>query len=270
MKLKAFLVMAGISLLITGCSSIEPNDEGKSVNTKSATSPYVKLIYAKSSLVSLGGQGYTHVLLAATGYIEVENVAYSKSVIVHYLGSNGWVDIAATYASKGTGNNEIWKFTTGSIDYMPYWGSGSISFAIKYKVNGIEVWDNNGGNNYTVNGQGRGNPVVDAALGSAVLVQDNFYSYTNSTNTTVSGDLVLKNLAYSKTVQLVYTSNNWATSTTVNGTYYYAFNNGLEKWNYTFILPKTTTSIKYYLKYTVNGQTYYDNNFNTNYYAKIK
>lgn len=271
--MKKVLALAAFAALLSACSVTEGVQNGSAelagANTESATQPYVKLVWATSQSAYIGGSPYTKYKLSATGLIEVENVAYNKQVIVHWLSNSVWVDTAATYY-KANGVNEYWIFKTGGVEYMPYFGSAAIQFAIRYTVNGITKWDNNGGANYSVNGQGAGTPVAAVALGSATVKRDSAYIGSASTVSNLfNGYVTVKNLAYTKAVVAVCSTNNFTSSFNVPAAYYYGFSGNLESWKFEKYLPAVRKTVKYYFKYTVNGVTYTDNNLGSNYTASF-
>jgi Carbohydrate/starch-binding module (family 21) len=117
----------------------------------------------------------------APGIIEVANIAYDKQVVVHYQSPSGWVDSnGAYYGPSTTSRNELWSFTMGAYPYLPQFSGEAISFAVEYTVLGTTTWDNNA--------------VVAASSGASF-----------------SGYVIVKTLGYHKVVNLVESSDNWAT-----------------------------------------------------------
>lgn len=114
-----------LALVLGGCSpgAVSPTGATSSAVTGA---PYVKLRWADAQTVQLPGQGYEHVALSATGFIELQNVGYEKQVIVRYQGDQGWADAVAAYYGPASGNEELWRFTTGAVTYLPYFGSGEL------------------------------------------------------------------------------------------------------------------------------------------------
>lgn len=207
----------------------------------------VNLIYAKAE--------YTYPGIGATGYIEVENIAYNKNVTVHYsYDGTDWYDCAAEYYKPTWGNYEAWKFSIPGIAYG-YRSSVTIQFAIKYEVNGQTYWDNNNQQNYSVAAGYDTTNRFDFGVGGIANLYANRYS--NS----IDGALELKNLGAEKDVKVIYTTDNWVTTNQVNAEYFYTFeeNDYVELWNYS--IPTTASDVQYKLSYTVNGTTYIDDNF---------
>ncbi|MCX7922197.1 MAG: CBM21 domain-containing protein [Clostridia bacterium] len=212
--------------------------------TANATSPNVELYYAKAPGYNPTSSFY------AEGYIAIKNLAYNKKVTVVYkYGSSEWQEVAATYFSTSGDGYEAWYFKTPGV-----WAS-SCTFKIKYEVNGSIYWDDNGGIGYYM-----------AWYAPTNLLQKSTVAlrYSSKTQTALNGNIVLKNLAYNKQVKVRYTTDNWATYNDVNATYGTDLGNGLEDWNFSAPIP-TGSTVKYAISYTVNGITYWDNNFGANY-----
>ena len=91
----------------------------------------------------------------------------------------------------------------------------------------------------------------------------------------VSGQLLVtvgvKNIAYNKTVGIRYTKNNWSSFTDANGYWSYHVNDNnsdvFTVYSDSNIQPGTT--VFYAVYYYVNGQSYWDNNNNSNYSAQF-
>lgn len=100
-------------------------------------------------------------------------------------------------------------------------------------------------------------------------------------------DATVENLGYSKEVSILWTDDDWTTSQTANLTYDYSLPNNYEVWgvdfapmgrldsyyigswqNYVTSRTRsggTSVTIKYAIKYKVNGNTYWDSNNGNNY-----
>ncbi|KAL0075032.1 glycoside hydrolase family 15 protein [Phycomyces blakesleeanus] len=109
----------------------------------------VGLTYAAVPASEVKLESYTYSNNVLSGKIYVKNIAYAKTVTVIYSdNSDSWsysTEAAYTEPISGT-NYEYWQFSTtvGS--------SGIHQFYIKYVVNGVSYYDNNGGQgkNYVV------------------------------------------------------------------------------------------------------------------------
>lgn len=92
------------------------------------------------------------------GKILVKNVSYNKQVSVVYVGSDGqWKTAAAKYSAPDYyyGNYEVWTFNIQTPVYK-YPPTDFYRFAICYKVNGVEYWDNNNGSDYRASSFNKG------------------------------------------------------------------------------------------------------------------
>lgn len=181
-------------------------------------------------------------------YIQIDaGSAATKAAYVHYEVANQdeWLDEQASFMTKLDDNTEIWKATVS--------GTGVTGqFAIKYIGDGQIYWDNNNEKNYTAN------DILGTANVSAVRLRS-----------TTGGHLLrvaVKNIAYNKIVKVRYTLNNWATYQDVALDYegpISGTNN--EYWKTTLNIPISSDGFEFCVYYQVNGQTYWDNNFGSNY-----
>ncbi|MCX7922198.1 MAG: CBM21 domain-containing protein [Clostridia bacterium] len=218
---------------------------GVFVKTAQAATKPVELYYAKSPQYNPVGSFF------AEGYVAIQNLGAIKKVTVRYTyNGSDWYDVAASYFRTTSDGLESWYFKTPSTD-----GSSTCTFAIKYDVNGTTYWDNNGGNNYKLAWY-----APTFVLQKSVVIKDRVIK----NDTSFSGTIVLKNLAYNKQVKVRYTTNNWATYKDVSATFGTDLGNGLESWNFTDVIPSGST-VKFSIYYIVNGVTYWDNNFGANY-----
>ncbi|XP_048351947.1 protein phosphatase 1 regulatory subunit 3D [Sphaerodactylus townsendi] len=98
--------------------------------------------------------------LGLNGTVRVVNVAFEKQVAVRYT-FNHWRsqhEVSARWHSSAPG-----KDGQGQVDaftfFLPVppfllWVSSVVEFAVRYRVNGQEYWDNNGGKNYSLTCRG--------------------------------------------------------------------------------------------------------------------
>lgn len=228
----------------------------------SAASNPVALVYAKSVVKSAQSLGWAAWM---EGYVEVENIAYAKEVTIHYsFDGVTWDDISAKYMQKSHGTKEIWSFTTQSnpfttIDYHFY---KEIKFAIKYKVDGKTYWDNNNGKNYFVAAL-NDSPFNQYAIGCGGLAVRE-YSYRLST---FSGNIMVKDLGDSQEVKVRYTTDGWKTYKDLEATRDMSYYGNHQLWRFSDSVTAASPDFKieFAAYYTVNGTTYWDNNFNKNY-----
>ncbi|NUM34321.1 MAG: endonuclease/exonuclease/phosphatase family protein [Candidatus Brocadiae bacterium] len=81
----------------------------------------------------------------------VQNFAYQKQVDISWSGENGvWQTLPAQYCNPVSEHYEYWyahiEFSIFSCKSLP----GNIEFAIRYRVDNQEYWDNNKGGNYKI------------------------------------------------------------------------------------------------------------------------
>ncbi|KAJ3109296.1 glycoside hydrolase 15 protein [Phlyctochytrium planicorne] len=99
--------------------------------------------------------------------------------------------------------------------------------------------------------------------GNVVLQQFTFDADTGA----FSGNIWIKNIAFQKVVTVFYStpSQSWSTAQNVAASYSGPSTNGYELWNFAGTPSSFGPGSKFYLKYTVSGQNYYDNNATNNY-----
>ncbi|KAM6927431.1 protein phosphatase 1 regulatory subunit 3D-like [Xenentodon cancila] len=90
-----------------------------------------------------------------TGALQVLNLAYEKEVKVHYSFTN-WrtqTDTTASWSARGHRGDcnaldtDVFRFRLPVPPFILQPG-GTLEFAICYRVNGCDYWDNNNGNNF--------------------------------------------------------------------------------------------------------------------------
>lgn len=194
------------------------------------------------------------------GSIEVKNLGYEKQVaIVYQINSGAWREAPAGYGGPLANGYERWPFKVQSVTY-----GVTIRFAVRYRVAGQEFWDNNGGADYFIGGSSPG-----FLLGHAAVKLDRASSSSSSAGVSLSGWVVVKNLAYAKEVKIVYSLDEWATVQEAFASYNsaLAFSGGTsERWDFSLQAPPPGTQrIHFAIAYTVNGVTYWDNNGGANY-----
>lgn len=269
MKKNYFIVLI-LAILFAACSK-ESNEElvGK-VNTETLSQKgtgAMVILHQANLETPAGTSSYK-----AVGFIKVKNVAYTKQVIVRYrIASGAWVDASASYFTTLDDGNEIWKFATASTPFSRY-NMPVIEFCFKYHVNGVDYWDNNSGNNYKMYGGVGYEFVNDFLLGGETMVDAKVLLQGGpTTGYSIAFWGYVQNIAYSKEVTLVYTTDNWVTSKRARATYA-AVNPGqpnVEIWKNTNI-PLTgfvsgTTKVQAAVVYKANGVEMWDNNFKKNY-----
>ncbi|MEK4511393.1 hypothetical protein EJP82_03715 [Paenibacillus anaericanus] len=199
------------------------------------------------------------------GNIEVENLGPTKAVTVHYTTDDvTWYDTSASYVGPTTSSKEKWRFeistSNSTTEHSELKDLNFVKFAIKYDVNGQTYWDNNGYANY-YNTPNNYSP-TSIILGEPNLLNSHAYLIGD----TFDGSIFVKNVSPNKTVKVVYTTDNWATTQEGYASYNGSANNlnSVEFWNFNFYVPNAT-EVKYAISLTAGGQTYWDNNYGNNF-----
>jgi len=228
----------------------------------SAAGNPVEMMFARGDVY---GSGAFPAYASIYGYIEVENIAYSKNVTVHYsLDDKTWKDAPASYYKSAANNKEIWSF---SIQDKEFSTTSDCTFAVKYEVDGKTYWDNNNGQNYKLKVWlwSFGENYAVGNVGIKVDSSSSNYAPFVSSDNVFSGPVMVKNLAYQKEVRVRYTTDNWESFTEIPANYESTISNGLEEWTFNTTLPADWSTLEYAVSYRVNGLTYWDNNFGSNY-----
>lgn len=211
---------------------------GNTITAKAAQSP-VKFYSLDSRTIYHGINSYDIYIQIAAGS------AGSKSVSITYPDYQGTTQNAnASFYTKIDSETEIWKVTVS--------GPGLSTFNIKYVGDGTTYYDNN---------HRFSNPLGEANIKGLCTY------YQSGSNYTVYA--AVKNLAYTKTVKVRYTTDNWATwkeadlhySSTLSGT-------NTEIWTATLDLGTSNLdNFHYCFNFQANNQgtVYWDSNFGANY-----
>lgn len=233
-------------------------------STPALAADEVRLLKAHSTVGSRYGQVWQDVAYT----LRVKNLAYEKSVFVRQKQPDGtWVDLPGSYVGPAGSGFEIWKVTRQYASWhMDPQAPRDLEFVPRLVVGGQSYWDNNGGANYHL-GQNDG-PLLN---GTHVLVDSSFWRANGDLDVNID----VRNLAYAKNVKVVYSTDGWATSTeasaqyvsgyTYGYSYIYSPNaQGVERWQ-AHIPAIAGNVLLFYVRYEVNGQTYWDSHFGSNY-----
>lgn len=103
--------------------------------------------------------------------------------------------------------------------------------------------------------------------GPIVMVMDGALSPTrNGVPPRLLVTVLVKNVAYDKAVQVLYSEDGWRTTQRVNATYTYTPAGQFEVWSADgFLARGGVAPVEYAVSYTVQGKTFWDNNWGTNY-----
>lgn len=207
----------------------------------------------------------------------VANLAYHKQVYVRMKRWDGqWMDVALVYRRPGGAGYEIWSTADGSTAIDPPTNTTyNPEFVLKYVANGVTYWANNDGANYK-----QGSDTGSVLYGRNVYAGSSYAASVPSRNGIVSGVLTTRSLGSPDSIAVVYSTDDWATTRTASATspfwyWYGAYSGasnpnvyGFKEWIYELNIG-AATSFQYAVKYTFNGQTYWDNNFGNNYFSKV-
>jgi hypothetical protein len=255
-------------LVLVSCQKQEfedlaPSAEKLVVKTESKTLKSSAMVILDHAKIVTSGQMYNSV-----GFIKVKNIAYDKQVIAWYLDGTEWKAQDASYLKSIEDGYEIWTFTLPAKPWSRY-NLPYQKFAIKYVVNGQEYWDNNNGNDYVLQIQ-LGSLYQDFILGSETMVKAKSLSITPKGDyfTVVTFEGQVQNIDYEKQVLVVFTTDNWATRQIVEASYDgIPVQPGTERWKVTSTIPVASAGkvVKAYIQYSVSGQTFWDNNYTSDY-----
>ncbi|WP_109301542.1 carbohydrate-binding protein [Aquimarina sp. AU474] len=272
MKKYVFLL---VSLILFSCTTQDDNISNieSSNQIVSKTTSQVSLVKAWTAYGNY--RGFTAYSKKFT--VRVANLNVDKTVSIFQKKIDGsWGEIPLTYQFNIDDQNEIWA---GEVNNEGF-GISQIyddEFVVKYEVNGNTYWDNNNAANYAMSiqdgyffAQPDLNVSVDTDFSSISYVP--FYDQ-NSINITVD----VRNLAPQKEVGVIYTTDGWKTQDYFSLSYRSFWNNGplflvqspndfgVERWSGNVRVDKTANTIEYAVVYKVNGQEYWDNNYDKNY-----
>jgi hypothetical protein len=221
-----------------------------------ATADPVELQYAAGDYYPTGTGSYSY---RAFYTIAIDYLAHQKVVGIwgRTAGTNTWGFYPGNFAESVPGNKEIWTVNSSvPID----------QFVIKYELPGTTHWDNNAGDNYALQPYGE-----TKMIGRPSVIHGGSYiSGTGGTKNLIVS-IGVKNLAYTKEVGIVYTTDGWLTANTAFGYYntsHLPANHPgqpqAETWRIDVPIG-VASSVEFAIFYKVNGNTYWANNFSRNY-----
>jgi hypothetical protein len=193
--------------------------------------------------------------------VVVENVAFDKSVGIWGSPSSGdWQFFPCNFDHSLPNNLEIWTAHIGSTEI--------VQFGVEYLVSGNIYWDNNDGFNYLLDtGAAHTDGIGTTVVGPNVLA----VAWGIQPNGTLNVEVLVKNLAFTKQVAIVYTVDNWTTFHNAFGGFQRTFPPATmphqiqsELWEISVLLTPGAFG-QFAVSYIVGGVTYWDNNFGANY-----
>jgi Carbohydrate/starch-binding module (family 21) len=230
----------------------------------------VKLLFARRIVLSTERlhNGLT-VFWAVEAFIEVENIAYEKRVVVR-LRNGECVDTEATYLRSSGGNTEIWRAVSPTHSCWSNEGpkTESIKFAIRYDVAGETFWDNNGGCDYYCACWNNDSSVVlgpNVLLKSAAVAEGAGGEY-------LQGQIFIKNLGYAKRVDVIYTTDRWVHAQKAPASFREEADAQLghpnEVWEFSAPLGRQkdfSVEVRFALRYEMDGKVSWDDNVGLDY-----
>lgn len=264
-KIVAFLAL----LFVLGCSAAETVLDGSAVlkdaAVKTSPSKPVQLYYAKTTTFQDSLGFYADM----KGFVEIENLAFVKTLVVHYqTNGGGWSDAPAKYLKTLYGK-EVWSFSVEGLRFVSNTTNAAsvVRFAIRYTVNGKDYWDNNGGLDYLVRTQTTDIPMTGCVFGKSQVAMDHGISQIRPTGDYPSWfycTAYVRSVGVNRQMRLRYTLDNWTNtldipgrlygSTTVNGV-------AMERWIADVTLSASTTSVRFAPYAVIDGFSAWDNNF---------
>lgn len=201
--------------------------------------------------------------------IKVANLGSPKTVGIWYKNRSStdpWKFQPAHFVKSLPNNQEQWEVVLDDFAEL----TGQFDFAVKYTVAGHTYWDNNNGKNYTAAG------VLGVAMGTAKVALAAPYGSSTARyqNGILSAQIYVASASPTQTVGVVYTTDGWKTRHTgyaswLSNGFYPALQgrNPGEIWqlNLTTVFWDQTHPLEFAVWYTVNGSTYWDNNYGQNY-----
>lgn len=218
----------------------------------------VKLLQA-TSVIDFSFQSFF------SGDVLVENLAYDKKVtIVTRINGDKWLELKANYEETLANGLERWSFKEANI-YI----DAEYQFAIKYEVDGQTFWDNNSNADYYLTkvegGRVESNFILPPEFALRNLKTDNWKQQQNGIYS-LYGTLYLQNLGDDKLVDIIYSTDNWQTNKTVAAHFTRKNNDdSAERWTYFIETDIENAHVEFAIRYRVNGNEYWDNNFGRNY-----
>eukprot|EP01061_Rhynchopus_euleeides_P015907 TRINITY_DN27029_c0_g1_i1.p1 TRINITY_DN27029_c0_g1~~TRINITY_DN27029_c0_g1_i1.p1 ORF type:complete len:269 (+),score=130.23 TRINITY_DN27029_c0_g1_i1:69-875(+) len=239
----------------------------------------VKLLKAESRVNSKNG-----VYQLISFDVVVKNIAPEKQVWVRYHDIDGWKNLALGFSKQFNDEKELWHAEARRV-VTDVAGRTEIEqpkidleFAIGYHVAGEEHWDNNCDRNYHV-------PANSGELITSEVLVDGVRGGRGEGEGSpvyLELDVLVKNLAYKKDVQVRYTADNWKTSHEAPLEFslfkyegytavHYPNANNIEYWKLpipTLLdVPATAIEIKFAVRFSPEPftNTCWDNNFGNDY-----
>lgn len=254
-------VLASLLMFVAcGGDLATADEESGAANDQSLSAAPVRVIYYSSVVM----HDYYWDQMGAQIDLRVDDAACGGIVVVHLSEDAGpWSDLAATRLSGAGPGFSLYRATISHSGNTP-----TVRFAVRCNEGAAARWDNNAGKDYGFQ------PQTGSVMMPGSTVYNAGYSPTlYGLPGQLQGLIALRNLAHTKRVSVVFTTDSWRTTQTFQAKYRtLAYTPGLTNPNalgnetWTFDLPiGGAKRVEYAVAYEVNGQTYWDNNFGQNY-----
>lgn len=181
--------------------------------------------------------------------IVVQNLAYEKQVSIWAEQGGEWQDIEASYVEQLNDGLELWQAPASNSEG---------SFVARFTTNGTTYWDNNNFLNYEFP---KAYDEFSALSGNQYKV---ILGSANMSAGNLHVDIGVHNIAYDKTVGIVYTTDHWASVQTAYASFSRTMNSGMEVWHLD-VPVGSTAEVQFAIFYHVAGSEHWDNNFWRNY-----
>lgn len=256
------------------------------LTTAAAHASPITLNKAESRLHSKYGYTWQTIRVEA----HVENLAYDKSITLHFEQEDGnWSDLPLAFRGEISPGVENWTYEITRTISGPYSSNEplDLNFVLKYDVNGQTYWDNNNGSNYWLaagSGELTTQPIVIDTTYARAPIDYSYGDEVTHVRGYFNASFVLQNYDYSKTVEIHYTYDNWQTTHIGYATYQptvmkgyswvrYPNANNVEIWSFNTrgdeAQNENATEVKFAVKYTVDGATYWNNNRGANFTVPV-
>ena len=244
MKLKLKKIMMTIASAMTAATMMLATMPAAQVSAATITNDQSKI-----AMYSREDNWVYHASQQFTNYIRVhKNLSCGKVYLYSKDYNDAWKKEEASFVSSLDDKYDIYAATSGLMGRNPE------CYAV-CEAAGNTYIDNNSGKYYTYQN-----------LGAAPLCVLRNHSYMPDDHYDVNVNL--KNIAYQKDVRVRYTLDNWKTFKDAPLSYSMTYTDGTELWGTQIDTNGADKDgFHFAVSYTVNGQTYWDNNFGQNYGA---